>query len=244
MVDYGEERLTSATVSAIEQEVGAETKAVARKARLEKQISKLTPPRKPSIFKRIAIGAYRTLTAPPRRLPASQERTIKRFGRMIYPVIPEGATVVRGQGKGVKPGGGRGRPRGSLKAEYKPYGGVFGYRKFIRAQKAARKYAAIAQRAQMYQQIQQQQQVPMPQQVPIPQEMAQYQQYPQEIPQIPAKKPIGTVFKSSGGSPYPPVNPAPLQGTATGEFYEDTDAFTGRRILRRRLPAEAWARGG
>jgi hypothetical protein len=75
----------------------------------------------------------------------------------------------------------------------------------------------------------------------------QYQQYPQQYPQQPQQREIKTVFKSSGGSPYPPVskipqNQSPIRSDPNSEYYYDTDAFTGKPIMRRRPQAERWIR--
>lgn len=162
--------------------------------------------------------------------------------------------------------GQRGRPRGSLDPRYAPYGGVFGYRKAVAAQKAmfkARMRQIEMQRAQQAQpQYETQQYVPPEAQGAVPdysqfpqemQEMPQEQvpmpQYPQQqvqpfqYLQEPEKRPIVPVFKSSGGSPYPPVDTRPLApSNAYSDAIEKVDAFTGRRYFAPKPKPESWIR--
>jgi len=166
--------------------------------------------------------------------------------------IPQKALYTYAQSAESK---GRGRPKGAWATKYAPYNGVYGYRKFIRAQNAAQKYQAELQQAQQrmaqvqqvptqtgqevvmqYQQVQPQQQFQQ-----LPQLQSQQQQFQQ--PQQPQQSlpPIATVFRSSGGHPFKPVNP-PLQRTPNSMYYEDTDAFSGERIIKQRPQAEAWIR--
>jgi hypothetical protein len=90
-----------------------------------------------------------------------------------------------------------------------------------------------------------------PEQYPEPQPQYpqnQPQQYPQQYPQQqyppqPQQRPIATVFKSSGGSPYPPVNrqslASPRQTIPMG-YVEAVDSFTGRRYLKALPKKEGW----
>lgn len=191
----------------------------------------------------------------------------------------------------VKQYRGRGRPSGSLSAKYAPYGGVYEYRKYMRALKAQQRFQQVRYRVnqrvaqqnnieipaqqqiqqiqqeqaqyrqQMPQQVQYQQQIPQAPRKPfgylftkspprqIRQIQPQYNRYsvqPQQYPsneQMPVERAVKPVFKSSGGRPYPPVNRQPLQSNPNGEFYEGVDAFTGKQILKKRLPKEAWITG-
>jgi hypothetical protein len=185
-----------------------------------------------------------------------QSKAIRGLATATFPMIPQKALYTYAQASESK---GRGRPKGARATKYVPYNGVYGYRKFIRAQKSAYKYQAELQQAQQkmaqtqqvptqtgqevvmqYQQVPQQQQY---QQLPQLQTQQQPQfQQPQQFQQYqPQKPPIATVFKSYGGHPFPPVNP-PLQRTPQANTYEDTDSFTGQRIIRQRPQAEAWIR--
>ena len=91
--------------------------------------------------------------------------------------------------------------------------------------------------------------VPQPQQqfqqVPV-QQMPQQMQVPNQYSQQAQKRPIGTVFKSSGGSPYPPVNSqslAPTSQTIPYGYVESVDTMTGRRFLKQLPKTERWAGG-
>lgn len=118
------------------------------------------------------------------------------------------------------------------------------------------------------------QQVPQQAQHQVPQEVAgatpEYSQFPtqyeetqmpeQMLQQTPETlyplqntastlqgRPIGTVFKSSGGSPYPPVERVPLapsRVTAPQGYVETVDSFTGRRFMKKLPPTEKWSGGG
>jgi hypothetical protein len=94
----------------------------------------------------------------------------------------------------------------------------------------------------------QMQQYPQQMQQMQPQQVQQYPQYPQVQQQIAVeaeRKPIATVFKSSGGSPYPPVDRRPLTPTANTVpqgYVESVDAFTGRRFFKKLPQAENWIR--
>jgi len=181
-----------------------------------------------------------------------QTKALRKGIQSAFPMIPQKALLTYAQASESK---GRGRPKGAWATKYAPYNGVYGYRKFIRAQNAAQKYQAELQQAQQrmaqvqqvptqtgqevvmqYQQVQPQQQFQQ-----LPQLQSQQQQFQQ--PQQPQQSlpPIATVFRSSGGHPYQPVNP-PLQRTPQSNTYEDTDSFTGQRIIRQRPQAEAWIR--
>lgn len=85
------------------------------------------------------------------------------------------------------------------------------------------------------------------------QAQTQYQQVPQQIPQQyqyqqpqPTQRPIGTVFKSSGGSPYPAVNSqpriAPSSETIPYGYVEAVDLMTGRKYIKKLPPSERWTR--
>ena len=181
-----------------------------------------------------------------------QTKALRKGIQSAFPMIPQKALLTYAQASESK---GRGRPKGAWATKYAPYNGVYGYRKFIRAQNAAQKYQAILQQAQQrmaqvqqvptqtgqevvmqYQQVQPQQQFQQ-----LPQLQSQQQQFQQ--PQQPQQSlpPIATVFRSSGGHPFKPVNP-PLQRTPNSMYYEDTDAFSGERIIKQRPQAEAWIR--
>lgn len=72
----------------------------------------------------------------------------------------------------------------------------------------------------------------------------QFQEIPMQMPVEPQKRPIATVFKGSGGSPYPPVSSQSLQNTRQTIPYgyvESVDAFTGRRFMKRLPPTERWS---
>ena len=96
-------------------------------------------------------------------------------------------------------------------------------------------YTADYTQYQQEQQAQPQQQVvyrgPMPQQV---------QQAPQQMPQ---KRPIVPVFKSSGGSPYtiPQEGLTPTKETIPYGYVEAVDSFTGRRYMKPLPPKERWS---
>jgi len=181
-----------------------------------------------------------------------QTKALRKGIQNVFPMIPQKALYTYAQASESK---GRGRPRGAYATKYAPYGGVYGYRRFSRAQNAAQKYQAQLQQAQQRMaQVQQVQGIQTGQEV-LPQfQQVQQQQQFQQLPQLqtypqqqqlqtfqPSKPPIATVFKSSGGHPYNQLNP-PLQSTPQANTYQDTDSFTGRIILRQRPQAEAWIR--
>lgn len=92
-------------------------------------------------------------------------------------------------------------------------------------------YSQEQQYQQALEQYQSQQQVP------------QQVQYPQQ--EQPVKREIVPVFKSHGGSPYPPVDRRPLQtpqSTIPYGYVESVDAFTGRRYLKQLPKKEGWTR--
>lgn len=153
--------------------------------------------------------------------------------------------------------GQRGRPRGSLDPRYRAYGGVIGFRRAMAAQRRAYKMAMSQQKEQLkmqqmmaqapYEYVPQEtmgQEVPQQQVAQIPQQFQQIQpQYPPE----PQKRPIATVFKGSGGSPYPPVDTRPLESarqTVSQGYVESVDSFTGRRFMKKLPPTERWSGGG
>ncbi len=215
--------------------------------------------KKPSIVSRMASGAYKALTQAPKKVYSYRpvQRTWKgkkpfyappagrgaarvplRGARMLFPFLPEGTTVIRGQGR-KKVGGGRGRPRGTYK--YRNTQGnpisVFEWRRQQRAARAYQRYAAVNRTAQLRSQMQQVRQARPQYQQAVPQqyqteeipveaqmEMAQMQQsypeqmrqYPQQYPQAPRRE-VRPVFKSSGGSPF---NPVPTAVTAPSQLLE------------------------
>ena len=58
------------------------------------------------------------------------------------------------------------------------------------------------------------------------------QMYPAEGQQMPQIRPIATVFKSSGGKPYPAVETRPLYGTKNDLMREETNFFNGKPRLK------------
>lgn len=152
---------------------------------------------------------------------------------------------------------GRGRPKGSYEGKYAAYGGVFGYRKFMAKQRTMQ---ALRQQ-QMMQNIRQKNpqyayaietgQAPMPQvqqQAPqIQQQMVQQQQMPQQPIQTPAQDfnafKVPNPFASNQPLPQP-TNPFMTNNlnfptekpvtNAQGDWYTESDGFTGRQVLRRR----------
>lgn len=196
------------------------------------------------------------------------EMPAKRFARALYPQIPAQAVATPGQMKAMQKRGvshsGRGRPTGS----YKYFVGgrpvsVFTYRKVMARQRAYQRLLAAQKMAETgamptYQSPYQSQasytaslqpQQYQPSQIPInsytPQLQAQQQASMQAQmafqPQAPVQREIKTVFKSFGGSPYPPVNPQPLMASDPYSAYvEDVDLMTGRRFLKMRPKAEKW----
>jgi hypothetical protein len=88
-----------------------------------------------------------------------------------------------------------------------------------------------------------------PEQTYTEQEMQGYQsiqpeQIPQQMPQEPQKRPITTIFKSYGGSPYKPVTADQQPSYDDGVYYTDYDSFTGKQILKKRQQAEKWSTEG
>lgn len=182
---------------------------------------------------------------------------VQKLVRGIYPNIPRSAIRYPGNYQGKDPNRPRapGRPKGTVKYP----GGVYAYRKLVRAQRAAQRYQAVLQRYRQLSGGQQVQRVvyarprtyaQYPQQF---QEQQQYPQYPQQQPQYaqdnpyqqaemtyqpPQKRPVATIFKSSGGSPYPPVDNRPMQ--RNDNFVEQVDMFSGRRIVKQQPAKEAW----
>jgi len=180
---------------------------------------------------------------------AKQKQAIlQRATRLIYPNIPSQAVPSQRRG--------RGRPVGSVKYP----GGVYKWRKLMRAQKAVARYETLLRQSRAMQYYPQMVagQVPLPQQVPVPQEMQaqvqvpmetqQYPQYQQQMyqPQImpePQKRAIVPVFKQGEGKPYPPVSSQPLQPsnqTIPQGYVEATDLMTGRRYMKPLPRKEAW----
>ncbi len=181
----------------------------------------------------------------------SQKRVARR--KIIPRLVQSAFPMVQKQTGDYDSSRGRGRPRGAYSSKYASYGGVFGYRKFLRAQNAMKRYQGLLQLQRMQQQMQQQ--VPQQYQQQVQEVIPEEEQYPsqQQIPQIsqlqaqqqaqmPIRREVTPVFKSSGGKPYPAVNTAPLQGDRYSEYYEDTDLLSGKRRMLRRLPAEGWMR--
>lgn len=165
--------------------------------------------------------------------------------------------------------GQKGRPRGSLDPRYAKYGGVYGWRKYMsqqrKLQKEQLKQQLILMKQQAVPQYERQQYQSQPASQPTPEEqmvaqmeavqqpntvqavgtIPQYpqQQYPQQYPQESQKRPIATVFKGSGGKPYPAVESQPLapsRQTVPYGYVETVDAFTGRRFLKPLPRSERW----
>ena len=197
------------------------------------------------------------------RYKAKRKRKTKEA--LLHYVLPVQNLTSYGSGEskttaGV-PGRGPGRPRGSVDKKYAAYGGVFGYRKYVSEQKRLLreqlKQAKLQspQEQQLPEELQgqditadypeqQYQQAPVQQQVQVPQ---QYQQAPvQQVQQQaqPQQREIRTPFKSSGGSPYPPVSRQKLMSgiqTVPQGYVETVDAFTGRRFIKQLPQKERWA---
>lgn len=206
------------------------------------------------------------------RVKSKEEKLKEMLGRYMK---GRGGASVSSRGGYYRPGGtgGPGRPRGTYDARYARFGGVFGYRKWLAQQRSAEKetikrmleqkrlaaqpsyertpYREPAPQQQMPQemememeyepQVQQVQQMPqqMPQQYPV-------QQIPIQQVDHSGQRPIGRIFKSYGGSPYPPVERRPLAPTAQtipAGYIEVVDAFTGQRKLKQLPPTERWAGG-
>lgn len=212
-------------------------------------------------------------SARPVVVAGSRERLPKKLTKMMYPgQIPASATlnIARQETHGPRRPG---RPPGSVKFISQRTGqpiGVYEYRKEQRALKrmardqqmyaqvrAMQQYPKMVAQRAYNQQIQAQQQVieqQQPQQYEQPaqqyeqpqpqyQQPQQYPQYPQQMPQQPQQRVIGTIFKSAGGSPYPPVNRQPLQATnqtIPQGFVEVVDSFTGRRYYKPLPRKESW----
>jgi hypothetical protein len=141
-------------------------------------------------------------------------------------------------------------------------------RKIARARLQQQQMMMKQQRIPQYEQQQYQQQVSQQEQQLPPelqgqgvtpeysqfqQEQAQMQQVPQQVqyeqpqqyqqPQ-PQQQEIRTPFKSSGGSPYPPVprqGLTPTRQTIQQGYVESVDAFTGRRFMKQLPKTERWA---
>jgi hypothetical protein len=266
------------------------------------------------VIRRLSIPEHmqrRMFDIPRGRVPRVDRKRImaqKKLAQMAFPVIPssalvgaEGAVAREGSSKPTKGYARPGRPRGTYDPRYAAYGGVFGYRKALRARRAMERakeqlqetqmrqaqmpqyettpYTPMppemeAQAQRMQQQIKQLQAGVPPEQIQglpeLPEEVAdaeqefsqfeqhQVQQMPQPQPQLPqfqqqpfqylqeqaVRRPVATVFRSSGGSPYPPVDSRPLMPSrAIPGYVEDVDAFTGRRFLRKLPQTEKWAGG-
>lgn len=198
----------------------------------------------------------------------ARNQAVRSFTKGAVTLFPQ---VVAMSGKHVMGAPGqRGRPRGSLDPRYAQYGGVYGWRKAMAQQRRMQKLA-IQQQQERLRRMNAQTQAPYEyQQMPaeVQQAMQQptleeqqmmptsseatavsgpnIQQVPMEYLQEPQKRPIATVFRSSGGSPYPPVNNQPLQSTRQTIPYgyvESVDSFTGRRFLKKLPPVERWSGG-
>jgi hypothetical protein len=121
------------------------------------------------------------------------------------------------------------------------------YETLLRQSRAMMQYPQMVAQKAYNQQIQYQEQLPQQYEQPQPVQQVQVQ-YPQQMPSQeyipePQKRPIATVFKSSGGSPYPPVNPQQLQPsnqTIPQGYVETTDLMTGRRYMKPVPRKEAW----
>jgi len=114
-------------------------------------------------------------------------------------------------------------------------GAVPDYEQFQQLQEQAQQGQEV-----IYEQAQPQPQAP-------PQQYPQYQQPQQQYAQAPQQRPIGTVFKSSGGHPYPAVGQGTAQSSlapsnANPDYIEYADAFTGERKWKRKTKSEGWSR--
>lgn len=175
-------------------------------------------------IRRVPVGISRRRVVPIQR--AAQ--MLFPYAKMRMPMYPEERV------RAVSPG--RGRPAGTYK-----YGmPIQQYKKLLRAARAKARAARIITMAQARARGITTRAVYPPQaQYVLPEsEQVLPEQIIQQQPTPPLKRPIIPVFKSMGGSPYPPVADRPLQ--AQGEYYEDVDLMSGKRIIRRRLPREAW----
>jgi hypothetical protein len=212
---------------------------------------------------KVQLVHSRDLTMRERAMAKNKLKTNRRIIQEIFPP----AVSYTDTGKGYRVSGipGRkGRPKGTLDPRYAAYGGVYGYRRYKSMMKKQEKLqvqqmqmAMRQARQPQYEQQQYQQQVQMSQQQ-LPQEMqgqniqtdySQFQQAEQQVPQEPQypqqqQREIRTPFKSSGGSPYPPVprqGLTPTRQTIQQGYVESVDAFTGRRFLKQLPQKERWA---
>lgn len=207
------------------------------------------------------IQQQRYLTQTGKISPVQRRKVLaaKRVMRVMFPMIPAAATTAVYEYQSKKgQGGRRGRPKGSVKYP----GGVYAWRK---EQRRIRAIQRLSQQQQMYQQalqtrapqrhypqqpfqyVQEESQVPYaPEETQGGYQMPQEYIPPLEYTQEPQKQPIGRVFKSYGGSPYPPVSSEPLaptHQTIPQGYVEMVDSFTGKKILKRLPPPEKWATG-
>lgn len=233
----------------------------AKERALQERLSKFEKTEARFRFRESGIGRFIAALEPARariaqqrryavagRMPVQQARTqaaVKRLTRAAFPSIPAGLTSIpREYAKTGK----KGRPKGAYAGKYAAYGGVYGYRKFmraLRAQQSAQKRLAQLQGVQQQQVPVQYQQVPVQQyqRVPVQQVYQQVPVYPQAtMPQEPTKRPIITPFRGAGGKPYPAVNDSPKLSDiqAPPGYAVSVDMFTGRRILKPLPRTEAW----
>lgn len=185
-----------------------------------------------------------------------REKTLKKVAQEIFPfqtyTKTDKATGVPGR---------KGRPRGTLDPRYAAYGGVYAYRRYLFQQKKLAKQVQAQQaaqgRMQNIPQYETQQYSPQETQVPQQissaelqaiqqaqmQEQMRMQPQPQAPPQ-PIRRPIATVFKGSGGKPYPAVENRPLtpaRQTVPYGYVEEVDSFTGRRFIKQLPKPERWS---
>ena len=297
----------------------AQDKAVIRRKIGSKIKQKITKPftreeldkRGRPVVRRMSIPEFmqrRMFEIPRGRVPRVERKRImaqKKLIQMAFPVIPssalvgaEGAVAKEGTKKPTKGYARPGRPKGTYDPRYEAYGGVFGFRKAVRARRAMEKakeqlletqmrqaqmpayettpYTPMptelkeAQAQRMQQQIKMLQAGVPPEQIQglpeLPEEVAdaeqefsqfqqmqmqqqmpqqfQQPQFQQQFQEQPIRRPVARVFRSYGGSPYPPVDSRPLMPSrAIPGYVEDVDAFTGRRFLRKLPQTEKWAGG-
>jgi len=179
-----------------------------------------------------------SIRRPPVGIPMRKMVPIQRGAQMLFPYTKLRMPMYPQQAVSKPTSKGRGRPSGTYK-----YGmPIQQYKRLLRVARARARATQILAMAQARERrIMEMRAAP-------PQVVSQYAPQPEYVSQPvvqqqiqpPLKRPIIPVFKSSGGSPYPPVEDRPLQTNPQGDFYEDVDLMSGRRIIKRRLPKEAW----
>jgi hypothetical protein len=169
------------------------------------------------------------------KVPFHQRRVAETIRKSASMPFPQAYKTIQSSGSS----GQRGRPKGSVKYP----GGVYAYRKAMRAQNALMRQQQVVQQ---YQQMQQSPQETQGYQQQMPQQQV-YQPQPGEYPYptqvAPPQREVRPVFKSSGGSPYPPVSRQPLQpANAHPGYVETVDLFSGKKSFKQLPQAEAWVR--